>query len=380
MKKKEKIKKVGILTLHGYFNYGNRLQAYATQEVIKSLGFDTHVLIIKDVSSNMNKIIRLATKLFKISLKETYAKILNKIREKIVFCIDRNSIEERVKIFKDFSKEYLSEVYYYNTKESLKNLSGNYDFFITGSDQVWNPFCTNSLYFLDFTNKAKRIAYAPSFGISNIPNEYINSYKNWLSGMKNISVREATGSKIINNLIGKDAIILVDPTLMLSKEQWLSISRKDIKKPENDYILTYFLGKKTKENELQIKEIAKYHNLKIINIANLRDKERYKTGPSEFIDYINSAKMVLTDSFHGAIFSMLMETPFIVFERVERIENSKSMFSRIEMLLKKFKLEHRKASNVKLNHQIFDCDFSHVPSILEDERNKAINYLKSALR
>ena len=90
--------------------------------------------------------------------------------------------------------------------------------------------------------------------------------------------------------------------------------------------------------------------------------------------------MVLTDSFHGAIFSMLMETPFIVFERVERIENSKSMFSRIEMLLKKFKLEHRKASNVKLNHQIFDCDFSHVPSILEDERNKAINYLKSALR
>ena len=111
----------------------------------------------------------------------------------------------------------------------------------------------------------------------------------------------------------------------------------------------------------------------------MNDIERYKTGPSEFIDYINSASLVLTDSFHGVIFSILMKTPFIAFERIERIKNSKSMFSRIEVLPKKFKLESRKVSNIKSNHQIFDCDFAHISSILENERNKAIDYLKNAL-
>jgi hypothetical protein len=379
MNKKEKRKKIGILTLHGYVNYGNRLQAYATQEVIKKLGFDAHILIIKDVSSYKDKVIKLTNKLFKASLKETCIKALNKIKEKIVFFINRNFIKEREKVFKNFSKKYLSEVYYYNTKESLKNLSENYDFFITGSDQVWNPFCTNSLYFLDFTNKAKRIAYAPSFGISNIPNKYIDIYKNWLLGMKNISVREIIGSQIIHNLIGKDAIVLIDPTLMLTKKQWLSVSKKSINKPKNGYILIYFLGAKTKKvNNKQIEKIIKYSNLEVINIADLKDKKSYKIGPDEFIDYINSASLVLSDSFHGIIFSILMETPFIAFERIERMQNLKSMFSRIGTLLKKFKLESRQISNIKSSYQIFNYDFKHILPILEDERNKAINYLKNA--
>jgi len=382
----EKIKKVGILTLNGYFNYGNRLQAYATQQVIRSLGFNAHIIIIKDISSNKDKINRfkgkinrLRIKLFRASLKETYMKILNKIRGKIIFSMNRNIIEERVKIFRNFSKKYLSEICYYNTEESLKNLSNNYDFFITGSDQVWNPFWTNSLYFLDFANESKRIAYAPSFGISSLPYEYNNLYRNWLSGMKNISVREFTGSKIIYNLIGRDVVILIDPTLMLTKQQWLSISRRDIRKPENGYILIYFLGEKTKKiNQKQIKKIVKFSNLEVVNIADLNNKERYKIGPDEFIDYINSASLVLTDSFHGVAFSILMGTPFIAFERIELRRDSRSMFSRIETLLKKFKLESRKTRNIKLDHQIFNCNFTHISPILEKERKKTINYLENA--
>jgi hypothetical protein len=375
----EKNKRVGILTLNGYHNYGNRLQAYATQQVVRSLGFDAHILIIKDISSNKGKINKLIIKLSKTSLKEICIKILNKIREKIIFFINRDIIEERVKIFRNFSKKHLLEVCYYNTKESLKNLSNNYDFFITGSDQVWNPFYTNSLYFLDFTNKSKRIAYAPSFGVSSVPCEYNDLYKDWLSGMKNISVRESTGSKIIHNLIGKDVVILIDPTLMLTKQQWLSISKKDIRKPENGYVLIYFLGKKTKKiNQRQIEKIGKFLNLEIVTIADLNNKGRYKVRPDEFIDYINSASLVLTDSFHGVVFSILMRTPFIAFERIELRRNSRSMFSRIETLLKKFKLESRKARNIKLDHQIFDCNFAHISPILEKEKEKTINYLKNA--
>jgi len=382
----KKIKKVGILTLPGYFNYGNRLQAYATQEVIKNLGFDPYILVIKNIfskpkNSKINNILKLIIKLRKIPIKEICPRALNKIKRIIFLYINKRIIKEREQIFKDFSKIYLKEIFYNNTKKSLKNLSNNYDFFITGSDQVWNPFWTNSLYFLSFTNKDKRIAYASSFGVSNIPNKYINFYKNRLSEMKNISVRETMGSQIVHNLIGKEVVVLIDPTLMLTKKEWLSISKKDIKKPKNDYVLIYFLGEKTKkENKKQIKKIIKYSNLEVINIADLNDKERYKIGPDEFIDYINSASLVLTDSYHGVIFSILMETPFVVFERAERAKNSKSMFSRIETLLQKFKLESRKAANIKLDHQIFDCNFSHIPPILEYERNKAINYLKSALK
>jgi len=382
----KKIKKVGILTLPGYFNYGNRLQAYATQEVIKNLGFDPYILVIKNIfskpkNSKINNILKLIIKLRKIPIKEICPRALNKIKRIIFLYINKRIIKEREEIFKDFSKIYLKEIFYNNTKKSLKNLSNNYDFFITGSDQVWNPFYTNSLYFLSFANKDKRIAYATSFGVSNIPNKYINSYKNWLSGMKNISVRETIGSQIVHNLIREEVAVLIDPTLMLTKKEWLSISKRDTKKPEKDYILIYFLGEKTKkENKKQIKKIIKYFNLEIVNIADLNDKERYKISPDEFIDYINSASLVLTDSYHGVIFSILMKTPFVVFERTERAKNSKSMFSRIETLLQKFKLEYRKAGNIKLDHQIFDCNFSHIPPILEYERDKAINYLKSALK
>jgi exopolysaccharide biosynthesis predicted pyruvyltransferase EpsI len=382
----KKIKKVGILTLPGYFNYGNRLQAYATQEVIKSLGFDPYILIIEYIfpelkNSKINNILKLIMKSRKIPIKEVCPRVLNKIKRTIFLYINKRIIKEREEIFKNFSKIYLKEIFYNNTKESLKNLSNNYDFFITGSDQVWNPFCTNSFYFLSFTNKNKRIAYAPSFGVSNIPNKYINFYKNWLSKMKKISVRETTGSQIVYNLIRQNVIVLIDPTLMLTKKQWLSISKRNIKRPEKDYILIYFLGEKTKQKyKKQIKKITEYSSLEIVNITDLRNKETYKISPNEFIDYVNSASLVLTDSFHGVIFSILMKVPFIAFPRIESTKDSKSMFSRIENLLQKFKLESRKINNIELDNQIFDCNFLHIPPILEYERNKAINYLRSALR
>ncbi len=372
---KEKSKKVGIITLHGYSNYGNRLQAYATQKVIKTLGFDAHILIIKNIS-NENRIINGIIKLSKVSIKEIYGKIFDKINRKITYFIAKNSIKKREKMFKDFSKKHLVEIYCRNTKNSLKCLSDRYDFFITGSDQVWNPLCTNSFCFLEFTDKNKRIAYAPSFGVSDIPDKQIESFRYWLSGMKNISVREATGRIIVKKIIGKDVIVLIDPTLMLSREEWLSVSKEVHDKPQNGYILTYFLGKLSKKNKSQIKRVAAKKGLRIINMNDSKNKKVYETGPSEFIDYVDSASILFTDSFHGVIFSILLKTPFVVFERNG---SSKSMFSRIDMLLKIFKLEHRNEDNLILDDKIFDIDFSHIPFILEFERKKAINYLKNSL-
>ena len=107
----------------------------------------------------------------------------------------------------------------------------------------------------------KRIAYAPSFGISKIPEEYIDRYKTWLSEMYKLSVREEAGAKIIKELTGRDAVVLVDPTLMLTKEKWLSISKRAKNKPEGKYLLNYFLGSVSKETKKKIKSIATKNKL-----------------------------------------------------------------------------------------------------------------------
>jgi exopolysaccharide biosynthesis predicted pyruvyltransferase EpsI len=377
MNKIKKHRKIGIITLNGYNNYGNRLQAYATQKIIKNLGFDVDIIITKDtLPYEKNKIKKEIKKIY-----NNFAIIIDQIKGSppLYKHIRRKGKDEREKPFIIFSKKYLSEAFY-DDEKNLNKISDNYDFFIAGSDQVWNPNYINnkkaSIYFLTFAPRDKRIAYAASFGISNIPAKYMNDYKKWLSGIKNISVRENAGAKIINNLIGITPPVLIDPTLMLSKKEWLSISKIHVNKPRENYLLTYFVGGMDDKIKTKIKKISLDYNLKIIKLADLGDKKRIKTDPSEFIDYINSAKMFLTDSFHGVIFSIIMETPFIV---LERNDQANSMFSRIDTLLKKFKLEGRKIEKINSNDKIFDIDFSHTQPILEYEQNKAINFLKKSL-
>lgn len=370
--------KIGIITLNGYFNYGNRLQNYALEQVLRSIGFKVETIIV----DNKNLDVPINRKKFLDKIKGKKGKDLiffskNKIKK---YLYNQNHLNlQREEIFKEFSLKYLSETDFTISEKNIpQDLLNRYDYFITGSDQVWNPNYTSgsSIYFLTFAPKNKRISYAASFGVSEIPEEYIDNYKKWLSEMPHLSVREEAGAKIVKDLTGREATVSLDPTMLLTKEQWLSISQVPSHKPIKGYLLTYFLGNIPKERENLLKDIAKRNDLEIVNLARVKEKIPYLTGPSEFIDYIDSASVFCTDSFHGAAFSILLETPFIVFER---IDNSPSMNSRIETLLTKFKLESRFAQNIKSNEQIFEIDYSHVPSILQKERDSSINYLKNAL-
>jgi len=368
------MRKIGIMTLNGYYNYGNRLQNYALQESLKFLGFVVETIINRRTPKK-TKFIKRIHNLGTNSYKEIYIKAYNKTWRKI----RKKSIVKRTENFKEFTLNYINETNYFISENNIpKNLSDRYDYFVTGSDQVWNPVYTlgSSIFFLTFAEKHKRIAYAPSFGVSEIKPEYKEKYKEWISEIPWLSVREDDGARIIKELTGRDAPVLVDPTLLLTKEKWLSIAKEAQNKPKGNYLLTYFLGGIPPKYKKQIKKIAKVNNLEVINLADIRDKETYRTGPSEFIDYINSCSVFCTDSFHGAVFSILFEKPFIVYERMG---STLSMFSRIETLLKKFKLESRKAENIKSNEDVFNIDFSHVPAILEAERKKSYDFLKEAL-
>lgn len=366
-------KKVGILTINDYDNYGNRLQNYAVQEVLSFFGFDV-VTIVNITKIKKPGFFRRINRIKNYSINE----LQNKIRIKFYNKIYYGKMEKRINRFKEFSHKYINETSYTISINNIPHdLDSKFDYFITGSDQVWNPTFArfSEIDFLTFAKPSKRISYAASFGISFIPTEYKDSFKKWISEMQHLSVREEAGAKIIRELTGRESQVLIDPTLMLSKDKWLSISSESVNKPADKYLLTYFLGEVSKEDRRSIKEIALKNKLKIINLASIYDLDFYDADPSEFIDLINSASVVFTDSFHGVIFSILFEKPFVVFER----KSVYSMSSRIDTLLSKFKLESRRWENIKDTDDIFNIDFSHVPEILEAERKKALDYLKNAL-
>lgn len=371
--------KIGIITLNGYFNYGNRLQNYALQETLKSFGYDVETILVdKTRRKNNNSIESHLSKIKEKSIKEIYLLVLNKVQNNL----NKTRIQlklQREQIFKEFSQKYISETDFSISDSNIpQDLSDRYDFFVTGSDQVWNPYYTNGspVEFLTFAEKEKRISYAASFGISEIPAQYKKNYSKWLSEIPFLSVREEEGAKIVKNLTGREANVHVDPTMLLTKEEWLSISKIPSNKPMKPYLLTYFLGKIPKERMNGIKQFAKRNNLEVVHLAQIRDKIPFLTGPNEFIDYINSSSVFFTDSFHGAVFSILLNKPFIVFNR---LGNTPSMSSRLETLLKKFNLSDRFVENIELNSRIFEIDYSHTISILEEERKKALTYLENAL-
>lgn len=374
------MKKVAIVTLIGYFNYGNRLQNYATQETIRGLGYDVETIIYnraldRPKESSHQILIRKFVTFRKLLQKGDYEPIKKKLTNRLY----KSMIQERDRSFRLFTQSYIHETDFRITDQYIpNNLSERYDFFVTGSDQVWNPaFAGSPIYFLTFAPAYKRIAYAASFGVSNLPENCLENYRKWISEIPYLSVREQAGADIIKELTGRDAVVLVDPTLMLSKSKWLSISKSGAHKPSKPYLLTYFLGPIADDVKHKIKDVAFRKKLEVVHLASFGDKRRYTADPAEFLDYINSAEIVFTDSFHGTVFSMLFEKPFVVCDRISSI----AMHSRIDTILSKFKLESRRWQNIKTQQEghFFEADFSHVPPILELERKKAIDFLKVAL-
>lgn len=376
------MKKIGILTINDYNNYGNRLQNYALQEVLKSLDLNVETIVNKTSfdylfmpnESKLDKIQRL----LRLSPQEINSKINNKIYSVIYNTKIKQSKLKRSREFVDFTKNNIIETDYFITEDKLENEKlSEYEYFVTGSDQVWNPSFRGGSYidFLTFSPPEKRVSYAASFGVSHIPEEYITDYSRWLSEMSFVSVREEAGAKIVKNLTGRDVPVLADPTLILPKEQWIEVSKKANNRPDTPYLLTYFLGGPSKETRKKLDKLAREKNMTIINLGDITERETYETGPSEFLDYINNASAFFTDSFHGVVFSIIFETPFVVYERQS---SGASMYSRIETILNNFDMKNREAKSFK--DDFFSMDFSGTHEVIDREYNKSVNYLKEALR
>ena len=248
--------------------------------------------------------------------------------------------ETRRKSFQSFSDQFLhidTNIFASGTSQFIDC----YDAYICGSDQIWNPTykSTGSAYFLQFAPEYKRIAFAPSFGLSSLPDSLHAIYKEWLNGIPYLSVREEQGAKIIKELTGRDALVVPDPTLCLNREQWEEAEKKPEFADGQPYVLTYFLGNETNKDRRFIEAYAKLAGVKIINLFDMREPEYYATDPAEFVWLIHHAKAMFTDSFHGTVFSIIFHTPFLVFDRIE--SGGTKMSSRIETLLKMTNLENQ---------------------------------------
>lgn len=354
------MKKAGILTITRGQNYGNKLQNFAVQEVLKQLGFEPETLVNTTERGFPDRIRSVENRLSPAYLmKSVRARLGNRLYLKddshsmigSALWVNQNRAlisrlqRQRVQAFERFTREHIRMSSFTIDKDHLpeERLSA-FDYFVTGSDQVWNPVYryTSSVDFLTFAPESKRIAFAPSFGVSEIPVQRQEVYAKWLRAFRALSVREDKGAVLIQKLTGLKVPVLVDPTMLITRGQWQQLAKKPAYELRKPFLLTYFLGNKTRAYEAYIRKTAKQGGCKVIDLNEIRATEYYATDPAEFLYLIEHAALVCTDSFHGSVLSILFRTPFVVFDRVEA---GRTMGSRIETLLNKFGLQQHHFKN-----------------------------------
>ena len=346
------VKKVGIITITGLGNYGNRLQNYALQQVIEKITPCCCETLI-------NKSCRLKGYIKKIIMPR------------------KGKLSQREQIFQQFNEEF---VHFSDIK--INNITKNhrlqeFDCLVCGSDQIWNSDYpeNDKANFGYFSPKIKVISYAASFGTDTIAQNKKKRYSKYLKRMAAISVREEKGEELANQLTGREDIYLhLDPTLLLRAEEWKKIEKKPKLYDGGNYILKYFLGEKDSKINQDIEKFAKANKLTIIDVIS-QDSPYYNIGPSEFLFLERNAEVIITDSFHACVFAILNERPFVLVERKEK--NFQSMGSRIDTLLDKFHLENRRYDAGSLDETAgTPINYTRVNEILEIERNDSIQYLK----
>lgn len=359
--------KIAIMTWHMYNNYGGVLQAYSLRKKILEFGYQNVDFVNYTPTPKT------------ISLREKFQ--FQNIYEFFNSKFSNQKLENlRNKKFDEFRNEKFTYTKLCDNRMKLYSLNNEYDKFVCGSDQIWAPTLFDENYFLKFVNNSdKKIAYAPSIGLAEISDDVVEKQmKSLILDFDALSVREEKGREIIKNLTNKDAKVVLDPTLLLNKDEWnveFELCNYSIK----NYVLVYCLGDISKAYK-----IAKKLNKKIIVIPkNYADYNKYKRdviipSPIEFLKLIYNADMVITDSFHGMIFSMNFNTPFIVLKRFK--DNSLSQNSRIYNMLKIAELENR-LYNDNLDYFINNTyiDFKRFNEIIVQKRMESLNFLKNAL-
>ena len=395
-------RKVGaVIIMHpGQCNYGSSLQGYATAKKVADFGYEYEIIRynkVRDVKSFLKNFVGLMR-----SGAFRQWKYLRKKKKDFIqypeFARTRKIREEAVNIFK---ARYLDSVsHYYNGYKALQEGSKNYSVVFVGSDQVWGPLSLYSkfynLYFVD--NSIPKFSYASSFGVSSIFPWQRKGVAGFLKRLDLIGVREQRGKQIVKELTGKDAKVVCDPTFLLTTDEWIEALMENEKerglerngepyKIDTPCILAYVLGERKDVRE-EIKKLREQSGLKIVNLPhvdnyhamddNLGDINLYDVDPFDFIRLIRDAEYVVTDSFHGSVFSIQMHKKFLTFYRKPSSEKGNTN-SRIDSLFNILGLSERLYKGDVFNQIKKNIDYGYVDRQVEELRIDSLAFFKQAL-
>ncbi|MBQ9874767.1 MAG: polysaccharide pyruvyl transferase family protein [Thermoguttaceae bacterium] len=363
------MKKIGLATFFTPINHGARLQAFALQNAIDSTGARCELLNYVPVTQRKAR-----NKSFKLNAKGLY--------NAAVEAVCGRSLALGEERFRQFDANYRL------TPELGDDFAQNdaldsFDAFVCGSDQIWARVYED-FFFLDFVKPPrKRVAYAPSFGTSSVAEEDKSAYRARLEKFDFLSVREIEGAAIIRDLISKDVPVVLDPTLLLSAADWKKWQKEPARPFPEKYILLYAVQNTTPCLEVA-KQVQKLLNLPIIGVDlskrlafNPATKNRYDLGPQEWLTAFDRASYVVTSSFHGTAFAVNYGKPFLTVCQGNAARNSNS---RMTSLSKLIGLDDRLVfPGAKIESATLESDLSSALARLENEREKSLTYLRTAL-
>lgn len=360
-----------MITFHGN-NYGAVFQAYALQRFIRD-----------NISANV-EIINLLTKFHVDFNNKVFEKPSgNPIKWFVVFMLTLlrypaiKRKQRRFETFRQHNLKYGDEVF--RDKENLLRNIPQEDYYLTGSDQVFNP---NSdlykVYYMGFDKgEGKKVAYAPSFGISKFDSRIAGKVKGLLDDYDSLSCREEQGATFMSSLLGRDVPVVLDPTFLLTKSEWDEVAIHDAKKKGCIFVYDLNGGHPLLSIAYKLKEktgkIIVCCTSKVRNFYRDADFVDFSIGPGEMLGYIEDADYVVTDSFHGTALSLVMGTKVISYIALP------SMASRLTTIMGALGLEDQLMTEKDLNKDFLSIEFKPYDEKLRVLREKSIGYLTKAL-
>lgn len=371
---------IALVSFYKDYNYGTQLQAYALSTTILKLGESCEYVQYRDFPKSFRPLLKL-WKMFR-----TILITLGLRKDNFEFSYFNSPEFRKIKHgFECFTTNYIPEstkVYY---KDTLKSANNKYKIVIVGSDQTWSKFMTlnqESYLFLDFVDEnIKKCAYAPSLGTTHIDDGYKIKLQQKLVGFNKLSCREPENAKLLSDILGKKVLHVLDPTLLINSREWLSITEDTYVVPEKNYILCYILGEKEcisafAEELGRIKKMPVYYIL-TRPMYLVKDRVLKDVCPRSFIKLISLADYVITDSFHGTIFSINLHTNFYSFAKRADTEGFNDN-DRIVSFLKILGLENRFQDDAAPLLQK-DIEFDIVDQKMESLRALSISYLEEII-
>ncbi len=353
------MKKIGVITIHSDLNYGAFLQAFATVAFLRAKGYETKIIDYRKIPNsprNYRFPINIVYKLYHLP---------------------------RLWRYRSFIKPMISNIRY-NSLEELYKFNEDYDILLSGSDQIWNPYCggfvnkLNPAYYLAFASnkRYKKISYGSSVGSHVFSETERVKVKQWLDEYSALSTRESVGAEQLESIMGKKVKVVLDPSLLLNKVEWLKYSASN--RIKDKYVLVYYIDD-LEEVVSYARKVADKNGYKVALITNMPMKPKGvdilipHCGPAQFLGLFDKASYIVTNSFHGTAFSVNFNKEFISVLKRNSPQRQQTLLTNVGLM-------ERLLTNVEQVDDLTECiDWQEPNRLLEELRADSVNYLINAI-